>query len=251
MAEESGRNFSGQISTLLAILLTAVLGVKVGTQSDSGASDGKLPEAASSDSASSETQRAKGWKVTDAASATDLLRIIKDEDPNAPEKHHPFLKPLAYFTGRSLDDFKYLPEEGRYVVDPPHYDGGTSNTPGDRVSLESFLKNYQADYLIAAIPDPDDSRQAYWSDLMLEALQRAVEASDPKRTGEEAYILDRYWLPWQHSGGEGAKDANLHRKFPGMLLFRSNTQTDHPHLLIVFLVGETLRSGFKTSDLIA
>jgi hypothetical protein len=101
--------------------------------------------------------------------------------------------------------------------------------------------DYKLECLIALVPDPIDSRQGYRFDLVLEALQRAVEARQ--------YLLDNWYLPWKLLGKEtrktSDKDSTAQRPqewLPGTLLFR---HAKDRKLLAVFLVGETPTAGIQ------
>lgn len=49
---------------------------------------------------------------------------------------------------------------------------------------------WQSRYLIACVPDPQDSSSGYRFDSLIDAIQRAAEAQD--------FVLDRYYFPWSH-----------------------------------------------------
>jgi len=109
------------------------------------------------------------------------------------------------------------------------------------------------EFVIATVADPVDTRLGYLFDQSVDAICAAMQAS-----GE--FRFDRFWLPWpeRHRGGGTASAANSApleaRKFerlPGVLLFRRATQGkstfaqghNKPHLMVVFLVGETPTGG--------
>ena len=103
---------------------------------------------------------------------------------------------------------------------------------------------YSLDFMIATVPDPVDSRLAYFFDASIDSIQRAFETDN--------YVLDRFDLPWpQTSGagsGTGADTARRYRHDPGLLLFRNPRAHK---LLLVFLVGETPTSGLDKSVMTA
>jgi hypothetical protein len=130
------------------------------------------------------------------------------------------------------------------------------------------VHGWQTRYLIACLPDPQDSSSGYRFDSLIDAIQRAAET--------QGYVLDRYYYPWSHKGpaksssmlapfdvevqgpltekgsgkaavrfsaqgkpskGTGRTDP---KQWPGLLLFRD---AQHHRLLQVFLVGETATAG--------
>jgi hypothetical protein len=48
------------------------------------------------------------------------------------------------------------------------------------------------EFLIAIVPDPIDSRLAYWFDRAMDAIEDAIESNQ--------WNLDHFWLPWYPSG---------------------------------------------------
>jgi hypothetical protein len=111
------------------------------------------------------------------------------------------------------------------------------------------------EFLIATVPDPIDAHVGWQFDEFVESIQRAAEKTE--------YVLDRYSLPWQcdvnELGIHGASSpetrhpaenaGQLHESQPGVLLFRGIQDTDEPHLLVIFLVGETPTSGIHKDAL--
>jgi hypothetical protein len=113
--------------------------------------------------------------------------------------------------------------------------------------LRQQLHGYEAEFLIATVPDPIDSPFGSAFDHVVEAIQRAVERKD-------GYILDRTWLPWEldkrakpKPGDDPLDVPTLRESQPGVLLFRHGTDkarnVDRPGLCVVFLVGETPIGG--------
>lgn len=131
--------------------------------------------------------------------------------------------------------------------------------------------SYQIHFLVATVPDPLDSHLAQNFDRAVDAIQHSVQ--------DNGYVLDRLFLPWKKDTETGwdiavrgspkewlpakpppsGKDVHLasamtkspagdlHRKVPGMLLFReSSPDSREPQkLLVVFLVGEIPTSGIQ------
>ncbi len=88
-------------------------------------------------------------------------------------------------------------------------------TAVDRVkqTIESFENLYDplgANIILATLPDPIDSPFAREFDLLLAAIREAAEHC--------GYVFDRRYLPWK----PGADDP-IHRREPGILLFRAPT----------------------------
>lgn len=92
---------------------------------------------------------------------------------------------------------------------------------------------YRLEFLVALVPDPADSHLSNRFDEALDALQRGIARS--------GYLFDRASLPWE---GEAGK-KHLYRSVPGGLLFRKVDMEGQRHLLAVFLVGESPKSGIQ------
>jgi hypothetical protein len=136
-------------------------------------------------------------------------------------------------------------------------DGETRTLPDPALNLGQILASdftkgrIDAQFLIATVPDPIDSRFGYRFDSVLDAVQMAVES--------RGWRLDRSWLPWWPSGrqlgdreklkpvddGSDSVDRLLHEAKPGVMLFRGKRKDHHVRqpLLVVLLVGETPTSG--------
>lgn len=99
---------------------------------------------------------------------------------------------------------------------------------------------YSLDFIIATVPDPVDSRFAYFFDSAIDSIQRAFES--------DSYVLDRFDLPWSETSGAGygtgADTGREYRQDPGLLLFRGLGKQEHK-LFLVFLVGESPTSGLE------
>src|SRR5262249_45833947 len=120
---------------------------------------------------------------------------------------------------------------------------------GQVLAADAAQGRVVAEFFIATVPDPVDSRFGYRFDSVLDALQMAVET--------HGWSLDRFWLPWWPSGRQFGNRAKLepvasrsekhllHEVNPGVLLFRGDRpRSDAPQpLMVVLLVGETPTSG--------
>ncbi len=117
--------------------------------------------------------------------------------------------------------------------------------------IPNFDQNVaQVETLIATVPDPKESSFDYAFDRYLEAMQRALEATE--------YKIDRYDLPWQNTGKEKEKESEAasasrpHARSahePGVVLFRKN-KGNQTALLVLFLIGETPTSGIQKAALL-
>jgi hypothetical protein len=104
--------------------------------------------------------------------------------------------------------------------------------------------HFDFDVLLAALPDPYESRLDWIHDSVLAALQRAFE------TG--GFVLDRYWTPDPSDTlsawiGGTVSSVPAPRVHPGVLLFRSwaggGSEADTLRLRLVYLVGEVPTRG--------
>jgi hypothetical protein len=124
--------------------------------------------------------------------------------------------------------------------------------PKDCLAELVSQSGYDVEFLIATLPDPYESRLGFRFDLLLEAIQRAVETRD--------YVYDSSWLPWKPPGKHkseaagGLHGSRLHEKQPGTVLFRRDADASEgrprPGLLVLFLVGETPTSGIHKAALV-
>jgi hypothetical protein len=208
------------------------------------------------------------------------VRIKKSQPP-------PYLRPIAQFLGVTADELcrgrsssevpKTSPaapptELGRTKVNNPE----TGLTKADNASEATTWVNRwgpqvfasEPRFLVALAPDPDRSQSAYRFDLWVEALLRACSAIDPARP-DEVYVLDRYFLPWEHSADDPSRELYDSEKVPGVLVLRSvassesakcdaeanagaggNSNRDRKvHMLVVFLIGETPVAGVQKGAL--
>ncbi|HEU5117956.1 MAG TPA: hypothetical protein VFT74_15120, partial [Isosphaeraceae bacterium] len=136
--------------------------------------------------------------------------------------------------------------------------------PAAKADLDRRLAASDIQFLIATVPDPIDSRFGYRFDSILDDIQMAIES--------QGWNLDRFWLPWRPSGeqpndrdaleaivptstsgGNAGRSPNsaptlpLHRREPGVLLFRKHSEAktadDRQQLLMLLVVGETPTEG--------
>ena len=113
--------------------------------------------------------------------------------------------------------------------------------------LDSFdpRRKIEVESLIATVPDPIESRFGDVFDAVLESLQRATEAA--------GFVLGPFDLAWNNKPATMVKNTSaqdkIYERQPGIMLFhdpdRSTLSPGESHLLVVFLVGETPRSGLE------
>lgn len=132
----------------------------------------------------------------------------------------------------------------------------TQNSHSDAPSWDKRLKGAQV--LIVTMPDPRDSRLDFLFDSQLTAVQAAVS--------QAGWTFDSFQFPWplespltasakasstevgldpyalRLTWGKHAKEAPLHHREPGLLLYR-NDDAISARFLAVLLVGETPTSG--------
>jgi hypothetical protein len=110
--------------------------------------------------------------------------------------------------------------------------------------LQSQGTGTAVETLIAAVPDPLQTRLGYEFDRFVEAIERGVESS--------GYTLDCFELPWLAwgSGDVASVESRIQRgeQQPGRILFRGKDATK-PSFLEVFLVGEMPTRGMHTQAL--
>ena len=138
--------------------------------------------------------------------------------------------------------------------------GGVFQSPFRRVAGRNRVHNkfgQEYRWLIATVPDPDNSNMRLDFDREIAAIQLAADSA--------GYQYDRYWFPWgveettkssegtaetSKGSSESTKPNNqsIERKdLPGVLLFRGpqkNSNETSPALAI-FLVGETPTAGIQ------
>jgi len=97
--------------------------------------------------------------------------------------------------------------------------------------------------MIALGADPVDSGLAYYFDATLEGLEAAAgDVHDG-----EAWVRDRFYLPWKDLDGDGKPRKDLfacRKSVPGVILYRRKRAQKNEGLA-VFLVGETSTWGIE------
>jgi hypothetical protein len=115
----------------------------------------------------------------------------------------------------------------------------------------------QVESLIAIVPDPIESRFGDLFDTLLESLQRAAEGA--------GFVLGPFDLAWNKEPAATdiktkkkcapATEDKIYERHPGIMLFRDRDPyrlglvPGESHLLVMFLVGETPRSGVELAAL--
>lgn len=141
--------------------------------------------------------------------------------------------------------------DGKRETNPKITEPG--NMPESTIKeLFSLPLNSQVDSIVATVADPLHSRLALFTDGSLDAIQAAA--------GAAGWVFAAQWVPWQDPTDSAEKDTFARRKHrffarkqeeqPGLLVFRRTVkeQKFDTHLLLVFLVGETLTSGLSRSQ---
>jgi hypothetical protein len=129
--------------------------------------------------------------------------------------------------------------------------------PENRAPLDPLDPRYQinVESLVAIVPDPLESSFGDVFDALIESLQRGAEAA--------GFVLGPFDLAWSKGLGTGDKtgqkeppprseEDTAYLRRPSLLLFRDRASTPgNSHLLVMFLVGETPRSGVEMTALTA
>jgi hypothetical protein len=108
-------------------------------------------------------------------------------------------------------------------------------------------------YLVALVPDPEESGHTDYFDAVLEGIEDAaaregsvdfwnIDNPDPRR-----YVRDRYWLPWSSHDPDKRK-RQCWRHVPGVIIYRPVKGAPEP-ALAVLLVGETPTWGVRAQVL--
>jgi hypothetical protein len=129
--------------------------------------------------------------------------------------------------------------------------------PKGSAKFDSFDPRHQIEVesLIAMVPDPIESGFGDLFDALLESLQRAAEAA--------GFVLGPFDLAWiSEPAATDSKSKNnyppaiedkIYDRRPGIMLFRDPHRLDsvpgESHLLVMFLIGETPRSGVEKAAL--
>jgi hypothetical protein len=122
---------------------------------------------------------------------------------------------------------------------------------GDRL-LSEYTELYGAtsfQFLVALVPDPEESGHTDYFDAVLEGVEDAVAGGTPNAKGVRHYVRDHHWFPWSGSDKEKNEDRCWER-VPGVVLYRP---LDAPGVepLAVLVVGETPTWGVREKQLLA
>lgn len=96
-------------------------------------------------------------------------------------------------------------------------------------------------YLIALVPDPEESGHTDYFDAVLEGIEDAAAARSGRAQPEGAahrYVRDRHWLPWSRVD-KVKRQQRCWEKVPGVIIFRPSGSPLRHEALAVLLVGET------------
>ncbi len=200
-----------------AVLLVALLGL-LGIR------------AAVPDSSTGDRARARQGRADQKARGDDESA----PGPTAAESG-PFWPPVIDFRGAAVRTNRAAPPEAsagwRRCLDltPPAPTGEHARRQDDSPDVDGW----ESRFLIACLPNPDESSSRDRFDSLVDAIQRAVET--------QGYVLDRFYYPWAGRPGSDPGDARRRdgsakparaddhgpgaapgrRHTPGMLLFRS------------------------------
>jgi hypothetical protein len=154
--------------------------------------------------------------VTVAAGPTSLERQdCKPKDAQGNTSPHPWCEPL-----RVLREFFGIPSD----LEEPR----EKNL--DDVVEAAKKSGYHLHFMVTLVPAPLDPRL----DEALEAMKRGFAQSN--------YLLDRIWLPWTIA--DKTHEISF-QKTSGILLFRRWKDGNAPELTLVFVVGETSKTGIQ------
>ncbi|MEO8177847.1 MAG: hypothetical protein ABI895_03345 [Deltaproteobacteria bacterium] len=127
--------------------------------------------------------------------------------------------------------------------------------------LDSYQNLYRApdssqrafSFLVALVPDPEESGHTDYFDSVLEGVEDAVAAGSSHWWKEPAaplrrYVRDRHWFPW---AGKDARKRERHcwETEPGVLIYRPLDDPRAEPALAVLLVGETPTWGIREQQL--
>ena len=188
---------------------------------------------------------------TTAGTATDDPAPKKGK-PKPPEKRVPpsvsCLEPLAGYFGRESRDFLLDTRSGSIIV-------RSDRTDKSAWPLREFVrreKNHDVRCLIAVVPSPVRSRQKHLFDVMLSAIQSAIEHNPDLDKNDPNYLFDGAWFPWTQPGSDEKRTPDEMRQ-PGVMLFRdtwNKTTTNDGkgvdgkgRALMVLIVGHTAKTG--------
>ncbi len=96
------------------------------------------------------------------------------------------------------------------------------------------------EWMIANVPDPDDTQMGFRFDQILDAILRA-------NSDDDHYSIEHFWLPWKRFAEKPSdiKTAGGPTSFPGMLIFRGKGWGEETKRRIVLLVGENPVNGVR------
>jgi hypothetical protein len=86
--------------------------------------------------------------------------------------------------------------------------------------LLSQAGQMDVDFLIAAVPDPIDTRFSYRFDSLLDDIQMAIESQN--------WLLDRFWFPWLPSGRQPSRRDEIKGVIDPILQLKSLTVQGAP-----------------------
>ncbi|MBI3862260.1 MAG: hypothetical protein HY290_10230 [Planctomycetia bacterium] len=168
---------------------------------------------------------------------------VRQQAPSPPL----YVRPIAEYLGIATAELCRPPEHSP-SKSPKGRDAGKDDAVTWVERWGPRLQPHHPEFLIAAIPDPEQSRSGFRFDMSIEARQRAASAAD---STDATYVLDRYFLPWRTGIDDDLKDSHVPESFPGVLVFRSLPSSDvgippantRVRLLVVFLIGDTPTGG--------
>jgi hypothetical protein len=122
---------------------------------------------------------------------------------------------------------------------------------GDRL-VSDYTALYGAksfQFLVALVPDPEESGHIDYFDAVLEGVEDAVAAGTVSGEFIRHYVRDHHWFPWSGSDGEKNK-ARCWESVPGVVLYRPLDEAGREPLAVL-LVGETPTWGIREKQLLA
>ena len=130
---------------------------------------------------------------------------------------------------------------------------GPDCTGGERLftEYEGLYGDGSFRFLLALVPDPEESGHTDYFDAVLEGVEDAIASGTPvpgKKTLRH-YVRDHHWFPWPGSDDEKRK-ARCWENVPGVVLYRPlDAPAVEPFALL--LVGETPTWGVREKQLTA
>lgn len=168
-------------------------------------------------------------------------------------KERPAESSSAVAPSQVLDDAPQPPEQLAEV-------GADRACGGGRALLESYRALYRDTdapgtfrFLVALVPDPEESGHTDYFDAVLEGVEEAVAAGIrdfwKKDSGvTDRYVRDRHFFPWPGSNAEKRK-LGCWQTTPGVVLYRPLADPTRTPALAVLLVGETPTWGVREKQL--